>query len=228
MSEAEFDAALVTAALVIAGNEGWERTTVPAAAQAAGLSLPEARGRFCGRLSILQRFSQMVDQAALTGVAADGSIRDRLFDLLMRRFDALQANRQGVLAILHALPRAPETALFLACETRNSMRWMLQAAGVTADGLRGALRIRGLMVVWLYALRAWERDDSADLSTTMAAVDTGLQRAEATIKWLQRSGSSAATKRSPTDGADAAGDVSMEADADPAADMPSSSPGALG
>lgn len=224
MSEAEFDAALVTAALTIAGNEGWLRTTVPAAAQAAGLPLPQARGRFRGRLSILQRFSQMVDQAALTGVVADGSIRDRLFDLLMRRFDALQANRLGVLAILRALPRTPETALLLACETRNSMRWMLQTAGVTTDGLRGALRIRGLMVVWLYAMRAWERDESADLSTTMAAVDTALQRAEATVKWLQRPGGSAVTERPSTGGE---GDVSMEVESDLATDTPPPSPDAL-
>ncbi|MDR3538179.1 MAG: TetR family transcriptional regulator [Acetobacteraceae bacterium] len=227
MSEQEFDTALVTAALAIAGDEGWRRTTVLAAAQAAGLSLPRARGRFRGRLSILQRFSQIVDQTALTAVSKDGSMRDRLFDLLMRRFDALQTNRSGVLAILQALPSDPEAALLLACETRNSMRWMLQAAGVATAGLGGALRIRGLMIVWLYALRAWQRDESADLSTTMAAVDTALQRAEATARWLHQPRASATVRLSPADGADDAGNVSCEAAPNVATDIPPHSPDAL-
>jgi hypothetical protein len=64
------------------------------------------------------------------------------------------------------------------------MRWMLEAAGVSTAGLRGALRVRGLMAVWLWALRAWERDESADLSGTMAALDTALRRAETAAAWL--------------------------------------------
>ena len=44
-------------------------------------------------------------------------------------------------------------------------------------GVTGQLRVHGLMALWLYALRAWERDESADLSGTMAAVDRGLDRA---------------------------------------------------
>ena len=35
----------------------------------------------------------------------------------------------------------------------------------------------GSFALWLYALRAWEQDDSPDLSGTMAAVDRGLDRA---------------------------------------------------
>ncbi|MDP9095246.1 MAG: TetR family transcriptional regulator, partial [Pseudomonadota bacterium] len=61
--------------------------------------------------------------------------------------------------------------------TLRSMKWLLEAAGVPATGVSGALRIHGLMALWLYALRSWEQDDSLDLSGTMAAVDRGLDRA---------------------------------------------------
>ena len=53
----------------------------------------------------------------------------------------------------------------------------LEGAGVPASGVSGGLRVHGLLAVWLYALRAWEQDDSPDLSSTMAAVDRGLDRA---------------------------------------------------
>jgi hypothetical protein len=63
------------------------------------------------------------------------------------------------------------------------MGWLLDAAGVSTAGLPGALRVRGLTVVWLAAVRAWARDDSADLAATMRAVDDALQRAERAADW---------------------------------------------
>ena len=187
INDPDFDTALLTAAFRIAHDEGWRHVNVVKAARAAGLPLADARVRFPSRVSILLRFGQMADQAALEGAPAEGPVRDRLFDLLMRRFDALQAQRAGVLALMRALPLEPPLAFVLACATRRSMRWMLQATGITATGLRGELEVKGLVAVWLWVLRAWERDDSADLSGTMAALDTALERAEQVAGLLRRS-----------------------------------------
>jgi ubiquinone biosynthesis protein COQ9 len=184
MNDSEFDTALVTAAFRLAGEEGWRNLNVAKAARAASLSVAEARGRFPSRAAILLRFGRLADQAALLDAPDEGPVRDRLFDLLMRRFDVLQTHRAGVRALLRALPTEPPTALLLACATRRSMRWMLQGAGITATGARGALQVKGLVAVWLWAIRAWERDESDDLSGTMAAVDIALQRAERVASWL--------------------------------------------
>jgi len=184
MTDSEFDSTLIAAALQIAAEEGWRRVTVVAAARAADLPLARARERFPGRGAILLKFGRMADQAVLEGDPAEGSVRDQLFDLLMRRFDALQSHRAGILALMRALPADPGTALLLACATRRSMRWMLQTAGVPANGLFGALQVKGLVAVWLWALRTWEHDDSEDLTATMAALDTALARAEQVAGWL--------------------------------------------
>ena len=179
------DAALIAAFFQVAAKAGWRGATVAAAAREAGVSLADARGRFPTRGAVLRRFGEMADGAALDGAATEGVVRDRLFDLLMRRFDTLQAHRDGVLVLLRALPNDPPTAVALTCATRNSMRWMLQAAGVPATGLRGELQVQGLMAVWLWSVRAWERDDSTDLSGTMAALDVALLRAEQASAWLK-------------------------------------------
>lgn len=178
MSDTDFDTSLIAAAFRIAARDGWMRVSVVAACREAGLSLVEARVRFPSRGHILARFGQMADQYALTDAPAEGPVRDRLFDLLMRRFDALNARRDGVKALMRALPFDPPTALLLACATRASMGWMLRAAGVTGTGVRGELQAKGLTAVWLWALRTWERDETEDLSQTMAAVDQALGRAE--------------------------------------------------
>lgn len=184
MSDTEFDSGLVAAVFRLAAEQGWPRVSVAAAARSAALPLDQARERFPGKFAVLLRFGRMADQAALKDSPGEGAVRDRLFDLLMRRFDTLQAHRAGVLALLRALPAEPATALLLTCATRRSMRWMLEAAGVGTAGLRGELRVRGLMAVWLWTLRAWERDESADLSSTMAALDNALRRAESAAQWL--------------------------------------------
>ena len=64
------------------------------------------------------------------------------------------------------------------------MRWMLEAAGIPTRGVRGELRVKGLVAVWLWTIRAWRADDSEDLSATMAALDAALRRAEQAAEWL--------------------------------------------
>lgn len=177
MDDSEFDSALIAAAFQVAADQGWRSASIAAAARAAGLSLPRARERFPSRAALLVRFGRRADQAALQEASADGPPRDRLFDLLMRRIDALQTHRAGVLALLRALPAEPPTALLLALATRRSMRWMLEAAGIPASGISGELRVRGLVAVWLWTVRAWRGDETEDLSATMAALDVALRRA---------------------------------------------------
>ncbi len=184
MTDTDFDTALVTAALRLAAEDSWHRVSVAAAARTAGLPLNEARARFPSRNTILLRFGSLADQAALTDAPAEGPVRDRLFDLLMRRFDAFQAQRDGVIAVMRALPFDPPLAVMLACATERSMRWMLEGAGATLRGPRGDLIVQGCVALWLWSLRAWERDTSEDLSGTMAAVDAALQRAERAVGWL--------------------------------------------
>jgi ubiquinone biosynthesis protein COQ9 len=184
MDDAAFDRALIAAAFQLAADGGWGSVSVAAAARAAGLPLARARERFPGRSAILLRFGRSADQAALADAATDGSPRDRLFDVLMRRIDALQTHRAGILALLRTLPADPPTALLLALATRQSMRWMLEAANIRTTGRRGELRLKGLMAVWLRTMRAWRNDESEDLSATMAALDAALRRAEQAAEWL--------------------------------------------
>lgn len=212
MSDIEFDSALIAAFFRLVAEKGWSKASVAEAARAAALPLGEARTRFPGRAAVLVRFGRVADQAALAETPTDGSVRDKLFDLLMRRFDALQAHRAGVATLLRALPADPPAALLLACATRRSMRWMLETAGVSTAGLRGEVRVRGLIAVWLWTLRAWERDESADLSGTMAALDAALRRAGRVAAWLDGG-------RSNDGGADASA-----AEADLAPDEPPDEP----
>jgi len=184
MDDREFDQALLGAAFDLAAEIGWPRMRVAAAARRAGLPLDRARLRFPHRGALLMQFGRQVDASALANATDEGGPRDRLFDLLMQRFEAMQVHRAGMLALLRALPAEPPLALLLAAATRRSMGWMLEGAGISTAGLNGHLRVSGAVAVWMYTLRAWRTDTSEDLTGTMAALDRALARAEQAAGWL--------------------------------------------
>ena len=177
MEDHELDHAFITAVFAQAAFRGWADVSLVEAAQDAGLPLGRVRARFPDKTAVLLRFGVMADQTALAGGSAEPAPRERLFDMLMLRFDALQAQRDGVRSLMAHLRTDPATSALLYGATLRSMAWLLDAAGLRAGGLLGAVRVHGLLALWLYALRAWESDDSADLAATMAAVDRGLDRA---------------------------------------------------
>lgn len=177
MESKQLDQALVAAVFSQAALRGWADVNIAEAARDADLPLDRVRARFPGRDAVLLRFGVLADQAALAAGSNEPSPRERLFDMVMSRFDALQQNRAGILQLLQALRTDPATSLLLYGATLRSMKWLLDGAGVPSTGIVGGLRVHGLLALWLYALRAWEGDESPDLSATMAAVDRGLDRA---------------------------------------------------
>jgi len=81
-----------------------------------------------------------------------------------------------------AAPITLDQALAMGPALRRSMAAMLEAASVPSDGLGGALRQNGLLAIHYAVSRVYDRDDTADLSKTMAALDSRLKMAE---RWAQ-------------------------------------------
>jgi hypothetical protein len=175
---------LLAACFAQIAARGWHRFNVAEAARAAGFPLDQARRQISGRVGFLLAFGRMADAAAVAGAAGEGAPRDRLFDVLMRRIDVLQAHRAGVIALLQGVMFDPAAALLLARASVSSMGWMLAAAGIEASGPMGQLRRKGLLAVWLWTIRAWRRDEAEDLAVTMAALDQALAKAGQVAGWL--------------------------------------------
>ena len=147
------------------------------AAREAGLSLDTARKRFGCKTMLLLTLGRLADEAALVEDGSEGSVREKLFDMIMRRLDVFQQYREGVRAVLRAVPLDPPLALLLGGATMESMKWLADAAGLDTAGLAGVVRLQALLGVWTLTLRAWDRDDSQDMGLTMAALDQALDRA---------------------------------------------------
>ena len=170
---------LVDAALRLAAQQGWGATGLAQIAAEAGLPLDQAYAACSSKFAILAAFHRRIDRAALAepAIDSDASGRDRLFDILMRRFDALAPHRAALRAILRDSIGDP-AALLGAPALLRSMAWMLEGAGISTAGWRGSLRIQALTALYLWVLRDFLSDESVDLAKTMAALDRGLRRAQ--------------------------------------------------
>ncbi|NKB56170.1 MAG: hypothetical protein GKS00_07520 [Alphaproteobacteria bacterium] len=172
---------IIKSALGLAASGQWPSAGLRDIAEAADVSLAELHAIYPSKPAILRAYFNAIDATVLGAKFAfdkkDGP-RDRLFDVLMRRFDVLSEDRDAVIAILNALRCDPLSALCLSAGLAGSMRWMLEAAGIKVSGPTGRLIVKGLTTVWLATLRVWQRDDSEDMSRTMAALDKNLRRAE--------------------------------------------------
>ncbi|WP_420725849.1 TetR family transcriptional regulator [Hwanghaeella sp. LZ110] len=188
--ETDLDAQIVDAAMALFSERGYAAVRLQDIADRAEMDLGALRQRVANKLDILKLFLRRLDADVLgedAGFGPEETVRDRLFDLLMRRFDALTPYRPALRAILQDVGRDPAALLCLAPHGMTALGWYLEAAGTSADGLRGAMRIKGLSVVWLHCLRIWEKDDSDDLAKTMKALDKALGQAERLATWMQSS-----------------------------------------
>jgi AcrR family transcriptional regulator len=150
-------------------------------ANKARVSLVQLRGLFSSPLAIVAAHFKDTDRAVLAADLSDmedESPRERLFDVLMRRLEALAPYRQGVRSLFRSARRNVPLALALNALTTRSQKWMLTAAGIGVSGPRGALRAQGLALLFSSVMRTWVRDDDQGLARTMAALDRALGRGQ--------------------------------------------------
>jgi hypothetical protein len=110
------------------------------------------------------------------------SLRDRLFDLAMRRFEAMEPHR-AILTAIEGKAGIAQAAAF--ARAGRTARWLLTLGGVPTEGVDGTARVQGLALVLTRAKAAWLRDQDKDFVRTMAALDQGLRQAE---EWAGRLG----------------------------------------
>lgn len=171
----------IRATLDLAAERAWNGVSLNDIAKKAKISLADLHEHFDDRADILTAWGRMLDRRILDKVKEpDNSLspRERLFDLLMERFDMLNEERDAVLSILSSFCPDPKQAVIALPHLAQSMTWMLEAAGIETTGLRGAVRVAGLTGLYLKTLWVWKSDDSADMPKTMAELDKNLERVE--------------------------------------------------
>ncbi|MEJ1160749.1 TetR/AcrR family transcriptional regulator [Prosthecomicrobium sp. N25] len=172
---------IVDGLLSLVSDREFDRIGFGEIADKAGLTLAQLRQAYDGKFAMLEDFTRRIDQEVIgeedEGMEAE-PVRDRLFDVLMRRFDALAPYKAAVAGLLRSARRDPLLAAALNTNAVTSMRWMLSAAGLDRGGLMGLARAQALALAWARVLQVWLEEEDPGLAKTMKALDAALKRLE--------------------------------------------------
>ena len=169
--------AIVAAFMALLAEKRFEDIGFGELARRAGISLAELRGKHSSKIEMLAAHLREVDRAVLAGIdvaMADEPPRERLFDVLMRRLDALVPHKDAVRSLQRSVMVNPGLALALNGLAVRSMQWMLTAADISASGPKGMVRSQGLALLFASVLRTWLDDDDPGRARTLAALDRAL------------------------------------------------------
>ena len=175
----------IQAFLELLSERRFEDVGLAEVAGRAGLKLSQLRAEFGSTLAVYAAFVKAVDEAVLdeSGGEVSGDMgeephRDRLFDVMMRRLEELTPHKEAVRSMLMSARRNPGLALAMNGVAVRSQKWMLEAAGISTSGPRGALRAQGAALLFARVVGVWLDDEEEGLNRTMAALDRGLASAE--------------------------------------------------
>ena len=174
-------------ALGMIAASGWRSFSLVELARELNVPLGEVYRQFPSRVAVLDRLGRRLDQRMLELAAADlddMSVRERLFELIMRRFDAMKPYRD----VLVRLARESRGDLAVAGVSLGNMTRggakIIDAAGIRRPGL--LLAHNGVSLLYLRLVRIWLQDDDPEQARLLAELDKGLARLEEGARRLCR------------------------------------------
>jgi AcrR family transcriptional regulator len=178
---------IIVAALTCAAESRWREISLARIADTAGISLSQLHGQFSSKAAIVAAIMDQTTSTVIAGTdpsAGDEPPHDRVLDAMLRRFDALEGNKTAITSILRDMPFDPLRTIGLIPGFLDSMAWTLESAGISTSGIAGKIRTKGIAAIYLGALGVWIRDDSPDLTKTMAFLDRRLKQAVQMASYL--------------------------------------------
>ena len=173
-------------AVGLIAEKGWLDLSLSELAQASDVSLDQLYDSFRRKNDILWSLQKRLDSEALKEIEPEDlegePARDRLFDVLMTRFEVMAPYKYTLEVISEDLLQDPRALMGWAHNEMQSLRWMLDAAGLSARGFSGLARLHGLAAVWAECFHTWLKDEPG-MPQTMALLDQRLAKGE---KWMLR------------------------------------------
>ncbi|MEC7487996.1 MAG: TetR/AcrR family transcriptional regulator [Pseudomonadota bacterium] len=181
---------ILNTALALAAEQRWRNVTLEMIVETSGIPLHRIRHFYRSKTTLVAAIIDRTSEAVLAGhdpADKNEPPRERLIDVLMRRFEALASNKKAVSSIIRDTISDPCSAFLIFPTFANAMAWSLDASGIGTSGLAGRVRIRGLSILYMSAIRVWLKDESEDLSATLAHLDRQLRLVESLILAFNRS-----------------------------------------
>ncbi|MBS4084079.1 MAG: TetR/AcrR family transcriptional regulator, partial [Rhizobiales bacterium] len=166
MADTQAREKILGAFLTLLAEKRFERIELSEVAQLANVSLADLRGEFGSTFDMIAAFLRETDKKVLSGGESskldpelgDQPARDRLFEVLMRRFEALAPYREAIRSLYRSARTNPRLAMGLNKLAVRSQQWMLSSAGIGSSGIVGGMRAQALAGFFAKATQTWLDD----------------------------------------------------------------------
>ena len=164
-------------------SDGWQSIDLENLSQECDFDVLNVTGGLRNKVDLLVAFSAFIDSTVDQSIDADLKddqipLRERLLEALLIRFEILAPYKAGIIKLMKALPNTPNFVLMGSKSLKLSMEATLAAVGLEAKGIQGAIRVKGLCVIFLSGVCTWSKDNSEDLSATTRVLDERLKQTE--------------------------------------------------
>jgi len=172
---------ICVSALRLASTRDWRDLTFEQIAKAARIPVAQAAKHFSGKNEILPAIVRTVTAETIDAIPKPGkrvTAHDRLFEVMMARFDILQKHRKAILSVMEESFRDSKMTCVLLPAQMQAMRETLTFSELAHRGMYQQMATAGLWVVYVATLRVWRYDETIDMTKTMAVLDRNLRLAE--------------------------------------------------
>lgn len=180
---------LLAAAMALIAERGWRGFGLIELARRTGLPLSAVYASLPARGAVVRRLGERLDAAMLDISAtelAEMTPRERLFELLMRRFDAMAPYRDALKMMARSRRVDLEAVATSLCNLRRAAGWLVDAAEGPRSGLAGMAARQAVLMVYARTFTVWLDDDSEDRARTLAELDRRLGQLDAVAGWACR------------------------------------------
>lgn len=177
---------LVALAFQMVADRGWHHLSFTELARLTELPLAEIYAELPGRAALIQALGRRLDSQMLAVPTheLDGMTpRERVFELIMRRFDAMGPYKEGLRAMARQVGGDPALLAASLCNVGRLSRWLLDVAETDDGRAVAAVARRVLGAIYVRVFNVWLDDDTPDLARTLAELDRRLQQAESVARW---------------------------------------------
>ena len=177
---------LLQTAMTLIAERGYAAYSRTELARAAGVPLTTVYAELPDRAALLRALGARLDRAML-GVEPgelDGmTARERLFELIMRRLDAMAPFKEGLKVMGREAQADLEVIMTTMANLGRATGWLLDAAGTGLTGWRKGLGAQLLAALYVRVFNVWLKDDSPEMATTLAELDRRLNQLDRLASW---------------------------------------------
>ena len=170
---------LAKATLLILDKKSWDSIELDEIYKKFKINKKNLHKKITNKLDLLRNINRYFDlQLRKASDNIDQSNhKDMIFEVIMMRFDIFQDYRKSIINVFDFLKRRPQELVSLLPSFVESIIVMANLAKIPINGLKGNIKIKVLLIVYLLSFLVWKKDKSKSLEKTMTSLDKSLDRA---------------------------------------------------